>query len=49
MVARLQLRQQEDAMTISLLGWAAAAVFAGSYFFRQTGTMKKVQTAAACL
>jgi hypothetical protein len=27
-VARLQLRQQEDAMTINLLGWAAAAVFA---------------------
>ena len=49
MVARLQSLQQEDAMTISLLGWAAAAVFAGSYFFRQTGTLKKVQAAAACL
>jgi hypothetical protein len=48
-VARLQLRQQEDAMTISLLGWAAAAVFAGSYFFRQTVTLKKVQGAAASL
>jgi hypothetical protein len=48
-VARLQSLQQEDAMTISLLGWAAAAVFAGPYFFRQTGTLKKVQAAAACL
>ena len=36
-------------MTISLLGWAATAVFAGSYFFRQAGTLKKLQAAAACL
>lgn len=27
-------------MTISLLGWAATAVFAGSYFFRQLGPAK---------
>jgi hypothetical protein len=36
-------------MTISLVGWAAAAVFAGSYFFRQAGALKKLQAAAACV
>ncbi len=36
-------------MTISLLGWGATAVFAGSYFFRQAGMLKKLQAAAACL
>jgi hypothetical protein len=36
-------------MTISLLGWAATTVFAGSYFFRRAGTLKKLQAAAACL
>ena len=36
-------------MTTSLFGWAASAVFVGSYFFRQAGTLKKLQAAAACL
>jgi hypothetical protein len=37
-------------MTISLFAWAATtSVFAAEYFFRQAGTLKNLQAAAACL
>jgi hypothetical protein len=36
-------------MTISLFAWAATSVFAAAYFFKQAGTFKNFQAAAACL
>jgi hypothetical protein len=36
-------------MTTSSTGWIATALFAGSYFFRQAATLKRMQAAAACL
>ena len=31
------------------IGWFATAVFSTSYFFRQSGTLRRIQAAAACL
>ena len=36
-------------MTLSWIGWAATAMFASSYLFRQPSTLRKVQAAAAAL
>jgi hypothetical protein len=36
-------------VTIALLGWAATAIFAASYFFRRASTLTRIQAAAACL
>ena len=30
-------------------GWAATAIFTAAYFFRQPGTLRRIQAAAACL
>jgi hypothetical protein len=34
---------------LNSIGWLATAVFAGSYFYRQATTLRKIQAAAALL
>jgi len=36
-------------MTTDYLGWAATAVFVGSYFCRRTGILKRVQMVGALM
>jgi hypothetical protein len=36
-------------MTIDAIGWGATAIFAVSYFVRQTRTLRRIQGAAAWL
>ena len=36
-------------MSISLLGWAATAAFAASYFFNRSSILMRIQAFAACL
>jgi hypothetical protein len=36
-------------MIASSLGWMATALFAASYLFRQSATLRRIQAAAACL
>lgn len=34
---------------LDTIGWIATAVFSTSYFFRQPGTLRRIQAGAACL
>ena len=36
-------------MRLDWIGWLATALFASSYFFKQPGTLRKVQAGAALL
>ena len=34
---------------LDAIGWAATAIFASSYFFREQAALRRIQAAAACL
>lgn len=34
---------------LDAIGWVATAIFSTSYFFRQPASLRRIQSAAACL